>query len=155
VQAIYQDVLNRQADPVGSQLATGSLSGNDTVAARTNLASVVVNSQEGDIATINHLYAQFLHRAPDSAGLSAFLKEFQGNQNPNNSTSGSGNPSGNVTNGSGTQEDPAQEGIIPAGNRSNGNTGSGSNSGQTSGITLEQAMVTILSSPEYFSIADR
>jgi hypothetical protein len=147
VQALYQDVLNRQVDPVGLQLATTFLSSNDSAASRTALASAVITSQEGNIATINHLYSQFLHRAPDSVGLSAFLAGFQENQ------SGSGNQgSGNVTNGSGTQEDPAQAGIVPAGHRTNGN---GSNSGQASGITLEQAMVTILSSAEYFSIADR
>ena len=154
-QALYQDVLNRQIDPVGLQLATTWLSGNNSMASRTDLASGVINSQEGDIVTINHLYSQFLHRAPDPDGLSAFLAGFQGNQAP--SGSGAQNP-GNGNNVSGSpnvNNDPAQAGIVPAGNRPNGSNSSGSNSGQMSGLTLEQAMVDVMSSPEYFAQADR
>jgi hypothetical protein len=93
-------------------------------------------------------------RAPDAAGMSAFLAGFQGNQDSQNGASGSGNQnSGNLINGSGTQNDPAQAGI-PVGNLITGSN-NGSNSGQTSRLTLEQAMVTILSSLEYFSLADR
>src|SRR5262249_36012810 len=144
LQALYQDVLNRQIDPVGLQAATASLSANDTVASRTDVASGVINSQEGDIVTIDHLYSQFLHRAPDSTGLNAFLAGFQENQKANNATNGSGNqnagtPPSNV--------EPPQASIIPAQLVTSGNN-SGSNSGQTAGITLEQAMVDILSSPE-------
>jgi hypothetical protein len=152
LQAVYQDVLSRQIDPVGLQLDTALLSsnGNDTVATRTQVASVVINSQEGSIVTIDHLYGQFLHRAPDAVGMSAFLAGFQGNQDSQNGANGSGDQnSGNPINGSGTQNDPAQAGI-PIANRTTGN-----NSGQTSRLTLEQAMVTVLSSPEYFSLADR
>jgi hypothetical protein len=151
LQALYQDVLNRPIDPVGLQAGTTLLSGNDSVASRTALASGVINSQEGDIVTIDHLYSQFLHRAPDSTGLNAFLAGFQENQNANNPANGSGNQN------SGTPQisvDPAQAGIVPAGIVTSGSN-SGSNSGQTSGITLEQAMVDILSSPEYFAQADR
>jgi hypothetical protein len=153
LQAVYQDVLSRQIDPVGLQLDTALLSsnGNNTVATRTEVASVVLNSQEGDIVTIDRLYGQFLHRAPDSAGMSAFLAGFQGNQDP--SGSGAQN-SGNGTNVSGSQNDPAQAGI-PMGHLIIGSNSNGSNPGPTSGLTLEQAMVTILSSPEYFSLADR
>jgi hypothetical protein len=147
LQALYQDVLNRPIDSVGLQLATTALSANNTVASRTNLASVVINNQEGDIVTIDHLYREFLHRAPDSVGLGAFLAEFQGNQKSGNATNGSGVPQ--------SQEDPAQAGIIPAGSRTNPSNNSGSTSGQTFGLTVEQAMVAILSSPEYFSLADR
>ena len=151
LQALYQDVLNRQIDPVGLQAGTASLSANDTAASRTDVASGVINSQEGDIATIDHLYSQFLHRAPDSTGLNAFLAGFQENQNANNATNGSGNQN------SGTPPisvDPAQAGIVPS-QIVNSGSNSGSNSGQTAGITLEQAMVDILSSPEYFAQADR
>lgn len=153
LQAVYQDVLSRQIDPVGLQLDTALLSsnGNDTVASRTEVASVVINSQEGNIVTIDRLYGQFLHRAPDSAGMSAFLAGFQGNQDP--SGSGAQN-SGNGTNVSGSQNDPAQAGI-PTGHLIIGSNSNGSSPGPTSGLTLEQAMVTILSSPEYFSLADR
>jgi hypothetical protein len=153
VQALYQDVLNRQVDTAGLQLATTFLSGNNTVASRTELASVVINSQEGDVVTIDHLYSEFLHRAPDSSGLNAFLTAFQGSPNANNGANGSG--SQDSGNGSNSPADPAQAGIVPAGNRTNGSNSSGNISGQTSGITLEQAMVAILSSPEYFGLADR
>jgi hypothetical protein len=155
LQALYQDVLHRQIDPVGLQLATTFLSGNDSVASRTDLASGVIKSQEGDIVTINHLYSQFLHRAPDSAGLSAFLAEFQGNQNSSGSETNNSGNGNNLSGSPNTNEDPAQAGIIPAGIGTNGSNGSGGNSGQTSGLTLEQAMVDFLSSPEYFSLADR
>jgi hypothetical protein len=155
LQALYQDVLNRQIDPVGLQLATTSLSGNNSVASRTALASAVITSQEGDIVTIDHLYSEFLHRTPDSAGLSAFLAGFQGNQ----STNGSGNQnSGNGNNVSGNQNTnggPPQAAIVPAGIGANGSNSTGSNSGQTSALTVEQAIVDIVSSPEYFSQADR
>jgi hypothetical protein len=128
------------------------LSGNNSVASRTALASAVINSQEGDTVTIDRLDGEFLHRAPDSAGLNAFLAGFQSNQNAANGANGAGDQnSGSLTNGSGTQqEDPAQAGITQRGGGTNG-----SNSGQTSGLTLEQAMVDILSSPEYFALADR
>ena len=149
LQALYQDVLNRPVDPVGLEAATTSLSGNDSVATRTALASAIINSQEGDIVTIDHLYSQFLQRAPDSTGLNAFLAGFQENQNASSPANGSGN-----RNPPTPQEDPAQAGI-PAPIVTSGSTSNGSNPGQTSGITLEQAMVDILSSPEYFAQADR
>jgi hypothetical protein len=151
LQALYQDGLNRSIDPVGLQAATTLLSSNDSVTSRTALASAVINSQEGDIATIDHLYSEFLHRAPDSTGLNAFLAGFQENHNANNAANGSGNqnagtPPSNV--------EPPQASIIPA-QLQNSGSNSGSNFGQTAGITLEQAMVDILSSPEYFAQADR
>src|SRR5207248_6404513 len=129
---------------------TGSAAGNNTMASRTVLASVLINSQEGDTVTIDRLYSQFLHRAPDAAGLSFFVAAFQENQQL--SGSGTQNP-GNGNHGSGsliTSDDPAQAAIVPAGLASNGN-----NSGQTPGLTVEQAMIAILSSPEYISLADR
>jgi hypothetical protein len=151
LQALYQDVLNRLIDPVGLQTATTLSTGNDSVASRTALASAVINSQEGDIVTIDHLYSQFLHRAPDSTGLNAFLAGFQENQNASNPA----NRSGNQNSGSPPiSVDPPQASIIPAQLVTSGSN-SGSNSGQTAGITLEQAMVDILSSPEYFAQADR
>jgi hypothetical protein len=140
---------------VGSQLATASLSGNNTVASRTALASGVINSQEGDVVTIDRVYSEFLHRVPDSGGLSAFLAGLQGNQNTSGSGTQSSGNGNNVSGNQNTNNDPAQAGIVPAGIGSNGNNGNGSNSGQTSGLTLEQAMVDILSSPEYFAQADR
>src|SRR5262249_23281978 len=43
LQALYQDVLNRPIDPIGLQLASTFLTGNDSVASRTALASAVIN----------------------------------------------------------------------------------------------------------------
>jgi hypothetical protein len=150
LQAVYQDVLNRQIDPVGLQLDTTALSGNNTVASRTELASEVINSQEGDIVTVDHLYSEFLHRAPDPGGMSAFLAGFQGNQDH----SGSGTQ--NLSRSQNTNNDPAQAAIIPAGlNDPNGSNGDPSTFGPTAGMALEQAMVVILSSPAYFTLADR
>jgi hypothetical protein len=151
--ALYQDALNRQIDPVGLQSVTTWLSGSDTTASRTDLASIVIDSPEGDIVTIDRLYSQFLHRAPDPVGLSAFLAAFQANQ-----TSGTDPANGSGTQPSGIPQspaDPAQAGNFPAGTGANGNNSNGSDPGPTSGLTLEQAMVAILSSPEYFSQADR
>src|SRR5207245_8212798 len=88
---------------------------NNTVASRTELSSVLIDSQEGDTVTIDRLYSQFLHRAPDPVRLSFFLAAFQANQHP----SGPGTQNtGNGNNGAGsliTSVDPAQAPIVPAG----------------------------------------
>jgi uncharacterized protein GlcG (DUF336 family) len=71
LQAVYQDVLHRAADPSGlssflAQLQSG--------VSRQQVASTILTSLEGDQTLVESYYTRFLHRAADAGGLAGFTQ---------------------------------------------------------------------------------
>jgi hypothetical protein len=153
VQSFYGTFLHRAADPAGLNAWTNFLAQGGMQLQR---EAQLLGSQERDIVTIDRLYSEFLHRDPDPGGMSAFLAAFQGNQDHSDAGAPNSGTRTNVAGSPNTSADPPQAAIIPAElNDSSGSNSDPSSSGPMSGITLEQAMGAILSSPEYFAQADR
>jgi hypothetical protein len=71
---LYQDVLHRPLDNLGSAIWLQELSQGSS---RTAVAAAVVDSHEAELDVVNTLYMQFLHRPADSAGLAIFTAALQ------------------------------------------------------------------------------
>jgi hypothetical protein len=68
--ALYQVALGRAIDPIGAQAVNQALAQGIS---RGAIALNVLRSTEGETDEITALYQKFLHRVPDSGGLSASL----------------------------------------------------------------------------------
>jgi uncharacterized protein (TIGR03118 family) len=74
VDQVYQDLLNRQADPAGLAAWTGALDGGMT---RAQVVAGIESSTEFLTAEVQKAYQQFLHRPADAAGLTAWVNFLQ------------------------------------------------------------------------------
>src|SRR5262249_51221007 len=75
IDQLYQDFLNRQADPAGLAFWTAQI---DQGMTRAQVAAGIEGSQEFQTVTVQKAYQQFLQRAADPAGLSfwtGFLRQ--------------------------------------------------------------------------------
>jgi hypothetical protein len=88
VMALFQDVLNRAIGPSELQLYLQAMANGFS---RARIAQIVVTSPEASMVEVQALYAQFLHRPADPAGLSAWTNALQqnlvGTQNGSSSAS--------------------------------------------------------------------
>ena len=81
VDALYQDVLGRPADPAGRDVFVSQL-GKGTP--RAQVVNAFLSSPEALSALARKLYQQFLHRDPDPNGLQFFTKAFGQGQREEN-----------------------------------------------------------------------
>src|SRR5262249_54075697 len=72
IDQVYQDLLNRQADPVGLAFWTGLM---DQGMTRAQVVAVIETSSEYQANVVQKAYQQFLHRSAEPAGL-AFWGNF-------------------------------------------------------------------------------
>jgi hypothetical protein len=63
--ALYRDELGRTVDPAGASIWSAALAGG---AARSDIASQVMGSLEGEQVKVSNLYREVLGREPDAAG---------------------------------------------------------------------------------------
>jgi uncharacterized protein (TIGR03118 family) len=75
--ALYQDALNRAADPGGRSAWNQALASGMT---RTQVALGIFTSPEFQQDLVQSYYTQFLHRTADSAGLNAWVMALQAGQ---------------------------------------------------------------------------
>jgi hypothetical protein len=74
IDRLYQDLLNRPADPAGLAFWTNQLAQGLT---RTQVAAGIESSLEFQTVTVQKAYQQFLHRAADPAGLTFWTNFLQ------------------------------------------------------------------------------
>jgi uncharacterized protein (TIGR03118 family) len=74
VDQLYQDFLNRQADPAGLAFWTGQI---DNGMTRTQVAAGIQSSLEFQTITVQRAYQQFLNRAADPAGVTFWTNFLQ------------------------------------------------------------------------------
>ncbi|MGH7135153.1 MAG: DUF4214 domain-containing protein, partial [Pirellulales bacterium] len=74
VDAVYQKLLGRPADPGGQSYWQGQLASG---VSRGEVALLIANSAENDSQLISADYEKFLGRAPDPSGLSYWLQQFK------------------------------------------------------------------------------
>src|SRR5262249_13976158 len=74
VDQVYQDLLNRQADPAGLAAWIAQL---DQGLTRAQVVAAIENSPEFQTLTVQKAYQQFLHRAADPAGLMTWVNFLQ------------------------------------------------------------------------------
>ena len=70
VQAVYQTVLSRPADPAGLQFWVGALASG---LSKAEFATTFLNTQESRTQVVQSYYQIFLHRVADSGGLTYWL----------------------------------------------------------------------------------
>jgi hypothetical protein len=73
--ALYQDILGREVDPAGLVSLTAALEGGTT---RTQVATLVLGSEEARTRALQGLYQQFLHREAGPTRLAELVKALQG-----------------------------------------------------------------------------
>lgn len=78
VNALYADVLNRSADPGGSQAAVQAL---NQGASRMSVASAIIDSTEGLQDLVSSYYVALLNRPADTAGLNSAVSAVQSGTN--------------------------------------------------------------------------
>jgi|GEM_PF-6335353 len=78
VNALYADVLNRSADPGGSQAALQAL---NQGASRMSVASAIIDSTEGLQGLVSSYYVALLNRPADTAGLNSAVSAVQSGTN--------------------------------------------------------------------------
>jgi uncharacterized protein (TIGR03118 family) len=74
VDQVYQDLLNRQADPAGLAAWTGAL---DRGVTRAQVVAGIESSTEYQTVVVQKAFQQFLHRPADAAGLNAWVNFLQ------------------------------------------------------------------------------
>ncbi|HEV3339896.1 MAG TPA: DUF4214 domain-containing protein, partial [Pirellulales bacterium] len=74
VEAVYQGVLGRPADPAGFDWGTSIV---DSGQPRANLAGPMVSSEEASSQFIRSVYEHYLGREADAAGITFWLAEMQ------------------------------------------------------------------------------
>jgi RHS repeat-associated protein len=146
---LYQDLLGRQADPVGLSFFTGLL--DSGTATRASVVQALTTSEEFRAAEVQKLYKTYLHRQADPSGLgtlTAFLK--QGGTNEQAAALLAGSPEYFQNRGGGTNagflgalyQDALGRAIDPTGL-------SAWQQALTHGTSPAQVATAIFSSPEY------
>jgi streptogramin lyase len=148
--AVFQDVLGRTVDPVGAQMWNSQLASG---ASRLAVVAGILASSEAQQDQVQALYCRLLHRIADNVGLNTFTTFLQsaglGVAIPpfNQQSSGFGGFLGNPPPGTSPSSSPS---TAPSGSSTPGGTTTTSSSTTSLPASLEQVLVDLASSPEYF-----